>query len=44
MIGVSRNQAPLKPVRRKYHPESQNLESVPPPGVPFPPSAKPAQK
>ncbi|XP_069006860.1 ralBP1-associated Eps domain-containing protein 2 isoform X1 [Embiotoca jacksoni] len=42
--GASHSQAPQKPVRRKYHPESQNLETVPPPAVPFPPSAKPAQK
>ncbi|XP_041791141.1 ralBP1-associated Eps domain-containing protein 2 isoform X2 [Chelmon rostratus] len=44
VIGVSHSQAPQKPVRRKYHPESQNLEAVPPPSMPFPPSAKPAQK
>uniref|UniRef100_A0A3Q3JL67 Uncharacterized protein n=1 Tax=Monopterus albus TaxID=43700 RepID=A0A3Q3JL67_MONAL len=39
MIGVSHSQAPQKPVRRKYHLESQNLETMP-----FPPSTKPAQK
>uniref|UniRef100_A0A8C4ERT6 RALBP1 associated Eps domain containing 2 n=1 Tax=Dicentrarchus labrax TaxID=13489 RepID=A0A8C4ERT6_DICLA len=44
MIGVSHSQAPQKPVRRKYHPESQNLEAVPPPAMPFAPPAKPAQK
>lgn len=44
VIGVSHSQAPQKPVRRKYNPESQNPETVPPPGVPFPPPAKPAQK
>ncbi|KAM9357835.1 ralBP1-associated Eps domain-containing protein 2 [Symphorus nematophorus] len=44
VTGVSHSQAPQKPVRRKYHPESQNLEPVPPPAVPFPPPAKSAQK
>ncbi|XP_073332842.1 ralBP1-associated Eps domain-containing protein 2 isoform X2 [Pagrus major] len=44
VIGVSHSQAPQKPVRRKYHPDSQNLEAVPPPTVPFPTPAKPAQK
>uniref|UniRef100_A0A3B4G142 EF-hand domain-containing protein n=1 Tax=Pundamilia nyererei TaxID=303518 RepID=A0A3B4G142_9CICH len=34
---------PQKPVRRKYLPESQNLETVPPPAVPFPPPAKTPQ-
>lgn len=43
VIGVSHSQAPQKPVRRKYHPD-QNLEAVPPPAMPFPPSTKPAQK
>ncbi|KAM3875776.1 ralBP1-associated Eps domain-containing protein 2 [Diretmus argenteus] len=42
MTGVS--QAPQKPVRRKYHPESQNLEAIPPPTMPFAPPTKPAQK
>uniref|UniRef100_A0A3Q0QUP0 RALBP1 associated Eps domain containing 2 n=1 Tax=Amphilophus citrinellus TaxID=61819 RepID=A0A3Q0QUP0_AMPCI len=44
MTAASHNQPPQKPVRRKYLPESQNLEAVPPPAVPFPPPAKPAQK
>ena len=44
MIGVSHSQAPQKPVRRKYHPDSQNLEAVAPPTVPFPTPAKSAQK
>ncbi|XP_044054608.1 ralBP1-associated Eps domain-containing protein 2 isoform X2 [Siniperca chuatsi] len=44
VIGVSHSQAPQKPVRRKYHTESQNLEPVPPPAMPFPPPTKPAQK
>lgn len=44
VIGTSHSQAPQKPVRRKYHPETQNLETVPPPAMPFPPPAKPAQK
>ncbi|XP_067453778.1 ralBP1-associated Eps domain-containing protein 2 isoform X1 [Thunnus thynnus] len=43
-IRVSHSQAPQKPVRRKYHPESQNLEPVPPPAVTFPPPTKPSQK
>lgn len=43
-IGVSLSQAPQKPVRRKYHPESQNLETGPPSAIPFPPTAKPSQK
>lgn len=43
LIGASHSQAPQKPVRRKYHPEPQNLESVPPPAM-FPSHAKPAQK
>ncbi|XP_071768933.1 ralBP1-associated Eps domain-containing protein 2 isoform X2 [Centroberyx gerrardi] len=42
--GVSPNQAPQKPVRRKYHPESQNLEAIPSPAMPFAPTTKPAQK
>ncbi|XP_047444078.1 ralBP1-associated Eps domain-containing protein 2 [Mugil cephalus] len=44
ITGASHSQAPQKPVRRKYHPESQNLETVPPPAMPFPPPAKPPQK
>ncbi|XP_042340144.1 ralBP1-associated Eps domain-containing protein 2 [Plectropomus leopardus] len=44
MIVVPHSQAPQKPVRRKYHPESQNLETVPPPAMPFPTPTKPAQK
>ncbi|XP_026201860.1 ralBP1-associated Eps domain-containing protein 2 [Anabas testudineus] len=44
VIGGPQSQAPQKPVRRKYHPESQNPESVLPPAMPFPPPAKPAQK
>ncbi|XP_076014643.1 ralBP1-associated Eps domain-containing protein 2 [Genypterus blacodes] len=43
MIAVSL--APQKPVRRKYHTESQNLESTSSPAMQFPPAAnKPAQK
>ncbi|XP_034529820.1 ralBP1-associated Eps domain-containing protein 2 isoform X2 [Notolabrus celidotus] len=44
VIGVSHSQAPQKPVRRKYHPESQNLETGPPPAMSFPPQTKHAQK
>lgn len=44
VIVVPHGQAPQKPVRRKYHPESQNVEAAPPPAMPFPPPAKPAQK
>ncbi|XP_039985460.1 ralBP1-associated Eps domain-containing protein 2 isoform X2 [Xiphias gladius] len=44
VIGVSHSQAPQKPVRRKYHPESQNQEAAPPPAMSFPPPAKSAQK
>ncbi|CAJ1059918.1 ralBP1-associated Eps domain-containing protein 2 isoform X3 [Xyrichtys novacula] len=44
VIGVSHSQAPQKPVRRKYHPESQNLETGPPSAVPFLPQTKHAQK
>lgn len=44
VITVSHSQAPQKPIRRKYNPESQNLETVPPPSIPFHPPAKPAQK
>ncbi|KAA8589691.1 hypothetical protein FQN60_013056 [Etheostoma spectabile] len=43
-VGVGHTQAPQKPLRRKYHPESQNLETVPPPVMPFPTPTKPAQK
>ncbi|KAM9849343.1 ralBP1-associated Eps domain-containing protein 2 [Aulostomus maculatus] len=43
-LGGSHSQAPQKPVRRKYHPDSQSLETTPPPAMPFPPSAKPSQK
>ncbi|XP_047230737.1 ralBP1-associated Eps domain-containing protein 2 isoform X4 [Girardinichthys multiradiatus] len=43
--GTPHSQAPQKPIRRKYHPESQNLETgSPPPAMPFPPPAKPSQK
>ncbi|XP_061593907.1 ralBP1-associated Eps domain-containing protein 2 isoform X2 [Cololabis saira] len=42
--GTPHSQAPQKPIRRKYHPESQNLETLPPPAMPFLPSAKPGQK
>uniref|UniRef100_A0A3Q2QLZ2 RALBP1 associated Eps domain containing 2 n=1 Tax=Fundulus heteroclitus TaxID=8078 RepID=A0A3Q2QLZ2_FUNHE len=46
--GTPHSQAPQKPIRRKYHPESQNLETgpppPPPPAMPFPPPAKPSQK
>ncbi|XP_068581590.1 ralBP1-associated Eps domain-containing protein 2 isoform X2 [Cebidichthys violaceus] len=44
LIGVSLSQAPQKPVRRKYHAESQNLEATPPPAVLFPTPTKPAQR
>ncbi|KAF3691225.1 RalBP1-associated Eps domain-containing protein 2 Partner of RalBP1 RalBP1-interacting protein 2 [Channa argus] len=44
VIGVSHSQAPQKPIRRKYHPETQNPESVTPSAMLFPPSTKPAQK
>ncbi|XP_071343142.1 ralBP1-associated Eps domain-containing protein 2 isoform X2 [Trachinotus anak] len=44
VIGVSHSQAPQKPVRRKYHTESQNQEAAPPPAMSYPPPAKPAQK
>lgn len=46
--------APQKPVRRKYRPESQNLDATPPASAPYPPapavtvtattSSKPAQR
>ncbi|KAM4738796.1 ralBP1-associated Eps domain-containing protein 2 isoform 2-T2 [Anableps anableps] len=43
--GTPHSQAPQKPIRRKYHPESQNLETgPPPPAMPFLPPAKPSQK
>ncbi|KAK5599870.1 hypothetical protein CRENBAI_014469 [Crenichthys baileyi] len=42
--GTPHSQVPQKPIRRKYHPESQNLETGPPPAMPFPPPAKPSQK
>ncbi|XP_041862949.1 ralBP1-associated Eps domain-containing protein 2 isoform X2 [Melanotaenia boesemani] len=44
LSATSHTQPPQKPVRRKYHPESQNLETVPQPAMPFPPPAKPSQK
>ncbi|XP_053178454.1 ralBP1-associated Eps domain-containing protein 2 [Scomber japonicus] len=44
VITVCHTQVPQKPVRRKYHPDSQNLEPVPPPAVQFPPPTKPTQK
>ncbi|KAM7012579.1 ralBP1-associated Eps domain-containing protein 2 [Tautogolabrus adspersus] len=44
VTGVSHSQVPQKPVRRKYHPESQNLESGPSPVMSFPPPTKPAPK
>ncbi|XP_032428345.1 ralBP1-associated Eps domain-containing protein 2 isoform X2 [Xiphophorus hellerii] len=38
-------QVPQKPIRRKYHPESQSLETgAPPPAMPFLPPAKTSQK
>ncbi|KAK2835903.1 hypothetical protein Q5P01_016387 [Channa striata] len=43
-IGVSHSQAPQKPIRRKYHPETQNPETAPPPAMLFPPPTKTAQK
>ncbi|XP_013856417.1 ralBP1-associated Eps domain-containing protein 2 isoform X2 [Austrofundulus limnaeus] len=42
--GASHNQVPPKPIRRKYHPEGQNLETGPPPAMPLPPPARPSQK
>lgn len=44
--GTPHSQVPQKPIRRKYHPESQNLETgpPPPPSMPFPPPAKQSQK
>ncbi|XP_040896765.1 ralBP1-associated Eps domain-containing protein 2 isoform X1 [Toxotes jaculatrix] len=44
MIGVCHSQAPQKPVRRKYLPESQNQETAPPPATSYPHPSKPAQK
>ncbi|XP_067085973.1 LOW QUALITY PROTEIN: ralBP1-associated Eps domain-containing protein 2 [Osmerus mordax] len=37
---VPQGHAPQKPVRRKYRPESQNLEATPPPVTPFAPPTK----
>ncbi|XP_062306853.1 ralBP1-associated Eps domain-containing protein 2 [Osmerus eperlanus] len=37
---VPQGHAPQKPVRRKYRPESQNLEATPPPITPFAPPTK----
>ncbi|KAM4574268.1 LOW QUALITY PROTEIN: ralBP1-associated Eps domain-containing protein 2 [Fundulus diaphanus] len=49
--GTPHSQAPQKPIRRKYHPESQNLETAAAAAaatassaMPFPPPAKPSQK
>ncbi|KAM9385453.1 ralBP1-associated Eps domain-containing protein 2 isoform 2-T2 [Pholidichthys leucotaenia] len=42
MTGVLHNQPPQKPIRRKYHPDGQNVETVPPPAVSLP--AKSTQK
>ncbi|KAK9518886.1 hypothetical protein VZT92_021654 [Zoarces viviparus] len=44
VIGVPPSQAPQKPVRKKYHAESQNLEATPPPAAPFPTPTKPAPR
>ncbi|XP_022614817.1 ralBP1-associated Eps domain-containing protein 2 [Seriola dumerili] len=44
VAGVCHSQAPQKPVRRKYHTETQNQETAPPPVMSYPPPAKPAQK
>lgn len=44
VIGVCHSQAPQKPVRRKYHPEGQNLETGPPPAMPFSAPTKASQK
>ncbi|KAG7228877.1 hypothetical protein INR49_008655 [Caranx melampygus] len=44
VTGVCHSQAPQKPVRRKYHTETQNLEATPPPAMTYPATAKPAQK
>lgn len=40
--GAGVPQAPQKPIRRKYHPENQSVETVPPSGTSFP--TKAAQK
>ncbi|KAM6939342.1 ralBP1-associated Eps domain-containing protein 2 [Lycodopsis pacificus] len=40
VIGVPLSQAPQKPVRKKYHAESQNMEATPPPAAPFPTPTK----
>ncbi|XP_056133163.1 ralBP1-associated Eps domain-containing protein 2 [Lampris incognitus] len=42
--GISHNQPPQKPIRRKYHPENPNLEATPPPTVPFAPPTASIQK
>ncbi|XP_027882989.1 ralBP1-associated Eps domain-containing protein 2 [Xiphophorus couchianus] len=43
--GTPHGQVPQKPIRRKYHPESQSLETgAPPPAMPFLPPAKTSQK
>uniref|UniRef100_A0A3P9PYM7 RALBP1 associated Eps domain containing 2 n=1 Tax=Poecilia reticulata TaxID=8081 RepID=A0A3P9PYM7_POERE len=43
--GTPHGQAPQKPIRRKYHPESQNLETgAPPPAMPLLPPAKTSQR
>ncbi|XP_029356834.1 ralBP1-associated Eps domain-containing protein 2 isoform X2 [Echeneis naucrates] len=44
VISVHHNQAPQKPIRKKYHAESQNQDAIPPPAVSHPPTAKPAPK
>ncbi|XP_060934439.1 ralBP1-associated Eps domain-containing protein 2 [Limanda limanda] len=44
VMAVCPSQAPQKPVRRKYHPESQNPEATSLPAVTFPHPAKPSQK
>lgn len=43
--GTPQGQVPQKPIRRKYHPESQSLETgAPPPAMPFLPPAKTSQR
>ncbi|XP_028260231.1 ralBP1-associated Eps domain-containing protein 2 isoform X2 [Parambassis ranga] len=44
ITAASHGQVPQKPIRRKYHPESQNLETPPPSAMPFPTPAKTSQK
>ncbi|XP_029939679.1 ralBP1-associated Eps domain-containing protein 2 [Salarias fasciatus] len=44
VTGAAHGPAPQKPVRRKYHPESQNLETTPPSAAQFPVPAKASQK